>query len=120
MKATYDIAVSVLGKNAHFPLALVSFVAGVRRKHHVLQMTLSCPCLYTTIGRNEEGIPELCVLLAEHHSALILSLSLTTTLCPVIISACLLPCIHQSPQEPLNSRLDFILRTLLLAQLYGQ
>ena len=48
--------------------------------------------------------------------------SLTTTLCPVIISALLLPCIYiyQSPQEPLNSRLGFILRTLIPAQLYGQ
>ena len=37
----------------------------------MLQMTLSCPYLYITIGRNEEGILELCVLLAEHHAALI-------------------------------------------------
>lgn len=71
MKATHDISVSVLGKNAHLPLALLSLVAGVRRKHHMLQMTLSCPYLYITIGRNEEGILELCVLLAEHHAALI-------------------------------------------------
>lgn len=74
MKATHDISVSVLGKNAHLPLALLSLVAGVRRKHRKLQMTLSCPYLYITIGRNKEGIPEFCVLLAEHHAALISSL----------------------------------------------
>lgn len=51
-----------------------ALVAGVRRKHHRLQMTLSYPYLYITIGRNKEGIPEFCVLLAEHHSALISSL----------------------------------------------